>query len=178
MDKLSLTGWDHELTLLHRSCWRGPQRSMQTTLLWRWLCRPWRLSAPISMRPRGRWRSWKPWNSSSPTSRGGRWDPYLLSTVSQSTARPSCPLQCGLLQIRLVSLWQQASFFYCFFLLWNHKLSTVCFIKSSARPDCRLAQRSAPIVDVEWLGTTWLSHAHLYEENKNFTVGASGWLRL
>ena len=58
----------------HRSCWRGPLKSMRTIQLWKRLCRPWRQCAPTSMRPRGRWRNWRLWNSCSPTSRAGRWD--------------------------------------------------------------------------------------------------------
>lgn len=56
-----------------RNCWNGLQRSTLTTRQWRRLCRPWRLSAPTSTRPRGRWRNWRLWNSCSPTSRAGRW---------------------------------------------------------------------------------------------------------
>ena len=53
-------------------CWlstlniaRGPLASSPTTRWSRAPCRPWRPSAPTSVRPSSRWRSWRPWSSCS-----------------------------------------------------------------------------------------------------------------
>lgn len=62
------------LFLWYRNFLKGLLRSMQTTLPWKRLCRPWRPSAPTSTRPRGRWRNWRLWSSCSPTSKAGRWE--------------------------------------------------------------------------------------------------------